>query len=91
MIANFLQTLKSKDFAGMTAHHQIIPASLADFDEPSPPLPSNLSQALQNLGITNLYSHQVEVLQLVRNGKNPVIITPTASGKTLSYLLPILE
>ena len=43
------------------------------------------------LGIPRLYSHQGEALAAIRAGKNLLVATPTASGKTLIYNLPVLE
>jgi len=54
-------------------------------------LPPALTQALNRIGITNLYSHQMEALEILRAGLDMSIVTPTASGKTLCYNLPILE
>ncbi len=42
-------------------------------------------------GITQFYSHQAEAIEQVRLNKNIVIMTPTASGKSLAYTIPILE
>ncbi len=42
-------------------------------------------------GIEQLYSHQAEAAERVRDGKNVVVVTPTASGKTLCYNLPVLN
>jgi len=38
-----------------------------------------------------LYSHQCKVIELLRAGKNVIITTPTASGKTLAFSLPVFE
>ncbi len=58
-------------------------------------LPDNLSpeihDALTNLGVQQLYRHQVEAFSRVEQGQNIVITTGTASGKTLCYNLPILN
>ena len=48
-------------------------------------------EALARLGIPRLYSHQGEALAAIRSGKNLLVATPTASGKTLIYNLPVLE
>src|SRR6266498_2742741 len=57
--------------------------------------PSDLSEALkryiQSNGISQLYSHQVEAWQAAQAGENVVVVTGTASGKTLCYNLPVLE
>ncbi|HVG62477.1 MAG TPA: DEAD/DEAH box helicase [Hyalangium sp.] len=47
--------------------------------------------ALQRRGIERLFSHQAEAFRLARSGQNLVIATPTASGKSLCYNLPLLE
>lgn len=54
-------------------------------------LPSQLQTALESCGIYQLYEHQVEALKILRAGYDLSIVTPTASGKTLCYNLPILE
>jgi ATP-dependent helicase YprA (DUF1998 family) len=54
-------------------------------------LPAALRLALQNNGITRIYSHQLEALTKLRAGFDLSITTPTASGKTLCYNLAILE
>jgi len=59
------------------------------------PLPNELSpalsQALAGRGITELYSHQAQALELATSGRDLVVATPTASGKSLCYNLPVLE
>ena len=50
-----------------------------------------LSEAYRAKGIQQLYSHQAATAELVRAGKNVVVVTPTASGKTLCYNLPVLN
>ncbi|MAQ13801.1 MAG: DEAD/DEAH box helicase [Sandaracinus sp.] len=47
--------------------------------------------ALHGRGIQELYSHQAEAFRLAREGKDVVIATPTASGKSLCYNLPVLD
>lgn len=50
-----------------------------------------LQEALKSEGIPSLYSHQAEAIRYVQKGKDVVIVTPTASGKTLCYNLPVLN
>ncbi len=50
-----------------------------------------LKEALKSERIESLYSHQAEAIQLVQEGQDVVIVTPTASGKTLCYNLPVLN
>ena len=54
-------------------------------------LDSRLSSAMGNLGIQQLYSHQLEAIDAARRGENVALVTPTASGKTLAFNLPILN
>ena len=59
------------------------------------PLPEDvhpaLRSALERRGVRQLYTHQADTLSLVRSGKNVVVVTPTASGKTLCYNLPVMD
>lgn len=50
-----------------------------------------LGSALRAEGISSLYSHQAEAFASIRAGKDTVLVSQTASGKTLSFLLPILD
>ncbi|MGD8719995.1 MAG: DEAD/DEAH box helicase [Candidatus Zixiibacteriota bacterium] len=72
-------------------HVEHIPAHEARFVELEPPLPAPLAEALRHLGVYDLYSHQAEYVAAARRGENVVAVTPTASGKTLCFLLPVLE
>jgi DEAD/DEAH box helicase domain-containing protein len=59
------------------------------------PFPDDLDEAvsgaLKRRGITRIYSHQEAVWNEVRQGRHVVVVTPTASGKTLCYNLPVLQ
>jgi len=50
-----------------------------------------LRRALEDRGIRQLYSHQAEAFHALEQGQNVVVVTPTASGKTLCYNLPVLN
>ena len=50
-----------------------------------------LREAFQKEGIERLYSHQAEAIEAVQKGQDIVVVTPTASGKTLCYNLPVLN
>jgi len=54
-------------------------------------LPPALAAALAGRGITELFSHQRRVWDLLRAGRNVVVSTGTASGKSLSFTLPALD
>jgi len=47
--------------------------------------------AFEKRGVHQLYTHQAETFEHVINGRQVVITTPTASGKTLCYNLPVLD
>jgi len=75
---------------GVTAvkHFPAREARLAPFPQF---LPERLVEILRAREIDSLYSHQAAACELAREGKNFVVVTPTASGKTLCYNLPILS
>jgi len=50
-----------------------------------------LRRTLEERGIRRLFCHQAEAFRLIQEGKNVVVVTPTASGKTLCYNLPVLN
>jgi DEAD/DEAH box helicase domain-containing protein len=79
------------DFPGDITLDHVVPAAAATFA----PLPSDLRPelvaALQRRGVERLYSHQAEAYAAVRAGRHLVVVTPTASGKTLCYNLPVLQ
>src|SRR5713226_426063 len=87
-----LDALAARDVHGeiLTAirHYPAREAQWADFPAWTH---SDLRAAYLGKGIRQLYSHQAAAAEIVRAGKNVVIVTPTASGKTLCYNLPILN
>ncbi|HVN06547.1 MAG TPA: DEAD/DEAH box helicase [Bryobacteraceae bacterium] len=52
---------------------------------------AELRRALEDRGIRQLYAHQAEAFRGIQRDENVVVVTPTASGKTLCYNLPILN
>lgn len=71
--------------------HKVIPERKATYSPYPERLSDDLKRYLSRSGIKKLYSHQVEMFEKARDGNNIVITTSTASGKTLSFLLPIVE
>lgn len=61
------------------------------YGELSHRLHSSLEKALSFQGIERLYTHQVKAIEAVHSGKNIVVVTPTASGKSMCYNLPVLD
>ncbi|MBY5311728.1 DEAD/DEAH box helicase, partial (plasmid) [Aphanizomenon flos-aquae CCAP 1446/1C] len=70
---------------------QTIPATEPNLKTILKDLPKQLIKALQSLGITQLYSHQIKALQAIRTGKSFILTSPTASGKTLITYPGIIE
>ncbi len=68
-----------------------LPAQEAKYLEYPADVQPALAEALQEKGFSKLYSHQHSSWKLLKDGKNIVVVTPTASGKTLCYNLPVLD
>ena len=68
-----------------------IPARDARLDDFPDWLHKGIIEQLKQDGINNLYSHQASALHAINEGDNVVVVTPTASGKTLCYNLPVLD
>ncbi|MEX2559737.1 MAG: DEAD/DEAH box helicase, partial [Pirellulales bacterium] len=91
-VARFLERIRYLPwYDGQLRHVEQLPERPARFAEPSRPLARELAELLAERGIEGLYSHQVACLELARGGSDWVVVTGTASGKTLCYNLPILE
>jgi len=88
---DFIKYIQSKDFYnGQIYHIEHIPESNAQFDDLEKPLKKRLQLWLDKNNI-KLWRHQAEAINLVQQGKNVVIVTSTASGKSLCYNLPVLQ
>jgi DEAD/DEAH box helicase domain-containing protein len=72
-------------------HHAHMPARPADFVPMPDWLDPGLTAGLARRGVTALYRHQAEAMEAVRAGDDVVVVTPTASGKSLCYLVPTLQ
>ncbi|MGB9722561.1 MAG: DEAD/DEAH box helicase [Chloroflexia bacterium] len=78
-------------YRGQIVHIEHLPARPARYGHLSLPLHPALEEALASLGIARLYAHQAEAISLARSGRHVVVATPSASGKTLCYNLPVLD
>ncbi len=72
-------------------HEEVFAPSQACLQNVHRPWPPEVLDMLQDKGIFSLYSHQARAMDLIRLGRHTVIATPTASGKSLIYSLPVLE
>ncbi len=87
-----LESIKaSPDYRNQIAYVKHIPRRNPRYVEITPPVTGRVGEALQRLGIHQFYSHQAEAIEAVRRGENIVVVTGTASGKTLTYNVPVLE
>ncbi len=72
-------------------HWNAIEARPADLCEFSPALDPRLLKLFQDRGLERLYSHQREAIDHALAGRDVLVTTPTASGKTLCYVAPVMQ
>ncbi|WP_035244133.1 DEAD/DEAH box helicase [Desulfonatronovibrio hydrogenovorans] len=90
-IEKFIRQVSGDEALGINiVSHKVFPAQKGEYARLSC-TDNSLVQALEKSGIRFLYTHQAEAINLVRSGKNVVVSTPTASGKSLIYNLPVFE
>ncbi|MCA1900959.1 MAG: DEAD/DEAH box helicase [Candidatus Hydrogenedens sp.] len=85
------QLQKNEQFKQNLTAWNVIPAEPARYASFPPELDKRLIHALSKNGIYQLYTHQAEAVESAFRGENLCIVTPTASGKTLCYNLPVLQ
>lgn len=91
-LQELINQLKSDDrFKDNISYWHQTPPTEAKYSLFPDEVDNRIKQALQNRGITSLYSHQRTAFDTAYQKKNFVAVTPTASGKTLCYNLPVLQ
>lgn len=91
-VDEYIRSLKGYErLAPDIVYHKVIDEKEAEYAGTEAPFPSAIEKLLAELSIDRLYSHQAEALDLIREGQHTVSATPTASGKTLTYNLPVFE
>jgi len=91
MIEDFIASLtRLESYKGQLEHIEVIPARTASYGALDKPLPKNIADYLNQRKI-RLYTHQATAINKIRQGKNVIISTPTASGKTLAFNIPVFE
>src|SRR5579864_1974287 len=88
-VALFEKWMADPDSPIRAIRHQ--PARAGEYADIPAEVASVLREALAARGVARLYTHQAEAFRLSAEGKNVVVVTPTASGKTLCYNLPVLQ
>jgi DEAD/DEAH box helicase domain-containing protein len=91
-LEQILDRLKDdKRAAQCIEHWHTIEAQAGQYADFPASLDPRLTKAIQRRGVNKLYSHQADAIEAVADGKDVVVVTPTASGKTLCYNLPVLN
>ena len=72
-------------------HLEQIPSREAKSAQVDPPLDERITAKLESEEMTPLYRHQVDAIHALREGKNVIVATPAASGKSMCYNLPVIE
>src|SRR5579862_5517775 len=89
LVARFEQWMADPDSPVRAIRHQ--PAREGEYEVIPDSVAPAIRSMLETRGIPWLYSHQAKAVRLCLEGKNVAVVTPTASGKTLCYNLPILQ
>jgi len=91
MLEKVINTLKnSTRYKERLTHVEILPIKDPIYGNLKKELPQKIKDYLSKKKI-KLYIHQCEAIESLRDGKNIIITTPTASGKTLAFNIPIFE
>ena len=88
----YLDALRgNRAFMSCVTHWETLPAQDARYMDLPLGLSAPIVEALKKRGIYQLYTHQRQAVDAALAGDNVTIVTPTASGKTYCYNLPVLE
>src|SRR5271157_962946 len=91
VVEEFIRDVKASDnYEGQIVHVEEIDEREPSFDDVNHILQPTLREYLNSHKI-RLYSHQAKAIDLALDGKNVIITTPTASGKTLAFNVPVFE
>ncbi len=85
------QAKLSKDYTDQLVFIKEYPSRKARYAKLDPSPHKSISDNLADSGITQFYTHQTEAITHARAGRNVVVVTETASGKSLCYNIPVLE
>ncbi|MGH2442154.1 MAG: DEAD/DEAH box helicase [Chloroflexota bacterium] len=85
------QLLSDPSTGANVAAYRELPKREAQYRDFPLGIDARLIRALRSRGIDRLFSHQLEAIESVLRGEDTVVVTPTASGKTLCYNVPVLN
>ena len=83
--------INSERLGSQVVFQTVLPGSPAHEGASITEYSPEIQQTLGAAGIKSLYRHQSRAIEIIRRGQNVIVATPTASGKTLIYNLPVLE
>ena len=90
-ISAFVEGIKkSEDLGPQVVYHRYLPAQDPKYDQ-SQILSPEILKVLRRFRIEGLYTHQIKAIEKLKEGKDILVSTPTASGKSLIYNLPVIE
>lgn len=90
--SKFLKQMRNGyEYSGQIAHIEEIPEREAVFGELEGGLNPEIAASLASQDIRQLYQHQADAVSAARRGEHVVVVTSTASGKTLCYQIPTFE
>lgn len=91
-LSEFVRALRDDPrFMENVTEWRVLPAREAKYAPFPQELDARIVQVLKARGIERLYTHQRQALDCALAGRDFVVVTPTASGKTLCYNLPVLN
>src|SRR5262245_17191467 len=91
-VDKFLRHIQSAEwYDDQIVRVEKLPQRDARFNPIEPGIDARVAAAIGGDGISHLYTHQAEAITRARRGEDVVVVTGTASGKTLCYNVPVLE
>ncbi len=90
-LSGYVKAIKTHhEFRDAFVYHRYLPPRPSLYG-PQLDFHADIQETIRHLGFNGLYLHQVEAIEHLRHGKNVLVATPTASGKSLIYNLTVLE
>jgi len=91
-VIEYLQALVNSERLGhQVVFRTVLPPTPARWSDTGATYSPAIQQVLQAAGVQKLYEHQGRAIDRIRHGENVIVATPTASGKSMIYNLPVLE
>jgi len=91
-VDGFLREIQSSPgYRDQIVYVHEVPARAAEYAPDAPALSAATRRMLAGLGVERLYRHQAEAIRAAAEGRDVLVVTGTASGKSLCYLGPVLE